>query len=367
MTHSVLFIPGDGIGPEVMAQARRVVERINETRGAGFALTEAQMGLDAWKATGLPLSDETIVAAKAADAVLFGAVGGDEEIPRKLRRERGLLRLRREMGLYANLRPVKAHDALLDSTSLKERVARGVDLMIVRELSSGVYFGEPRGIETLPNGKRRAVDTQLYTEEEIERVARDAFHLARTRRGMVASVAKSNVMETGRLWRDVVTALHAAEFPDVALRHVLSDNFAMQIIRDPRQFDVAVMDNLFGDLLSDASAMISGSLGMLPSASLGTADSNGRRPALYEPVHGSAPDIAGKGIANPIAAILSVAMMLRHSFAMEADAALIEKAVAEALEGGARTADLYVQGGVQPLTTAGMGDAILARMEALGA
>ncbi|MGE0715742.1 MAG: 3-isopropylmalate dehydrogenase [Alphaproteobacteria bacterium] len=364
MARNVLFIPGDGIGPEVMAEARKVVDWLNDACGAGIVLTEAQMGLGEWKATGLPLSDATIAAAKAADAVLFGATGGDEEIPRKLRRERGLLRLRREMGLYANLRPVTAHDALLDATSLKERVARGVDLVIVRELSSGVYFGEPRGIETLPNGKRRALDSQTYTEEEIERVARDAFLLARKRRGQVASVEKSNVMETGRLWRDVVTALHAAEFKDVALRHVLSDNFAMQIIREPRQFDVVVTDNLFGDLLSDASAMIAGSLGMLPSASLGTADATGRRPALYEPVHGSAPDIAGKGIANPIAAILSVAMMARHSFGMEMEATLIEAAVAGALANGARTADLYVQGGVQPLTTVGMGKAVLAQLAA---
>ena len=366
MARNVLFIPGDGIGPEVMAEARKVIDWLNARRGTGIQLTDAEMGLATWRKTGSPMSDETIAAAKAADAVLFGAVGGDEEIPRKLRRERGLLALRRAMGLYANLRPVKAYEALLDATSLKERVARGVDLVVLRELSSGVYFGEPRGTETLANGKRRAVDTQVYTEEEIERVARDAFLLARTRRGQVASVEKSNVMETGRLWRDVVTAMHAAEFPDVTLRHVLSDNFAMQIIRDPRQFDVVVTDNLFGDLLSDASAMIAGSLGMLPSASLGTADASGRRPALYEPVHGSAPDIAGKGIANPVAAILSVAMMLRHSFGLAADADLVENAVAAALGEGARTADLYVQGGVQPLTTVGMGKAILGKLEALG-
>lgn len=366
MARNVLFIPGDGIGPEVMAEARKVVEWLNAKRGTGIVLTDAEMGLATWKKTGTPMSDETIAAAKAADAVLFGAVGGDEEIPRKLRRERGLLALRRAMGLYANLRPVKAYDGLLDATSLKERVAKGVDLIVLRELSSGVYFGEPRGTETLPSGKRRAVDTQVYTEEEIERVARDAFLLARSRSGRLASVEKSNVMETGRLWRDVVTAMHA-EFPDVTLRHVLSDNFAMQLIREPRQFDVVVTDNLFGDLLSDASAMIAGSLGMLPSASLGAADANGRRPALYEPVHGSAPDIAGKGIANPIAAILSVAMMLRHSFGLAADAALVEKAVEAALDEGARTADLYIQGGVQPLTTLGMGKAILAKLDALAA
>ncbi|BBK32182.1 3-isopropylmalate dehydrogenase [Stella humosa] len=365
MTRNVLIIPGDGIGIEVMAEARRIVEWLNAHRGTAITLTEGEMGTEVWRRTGVPMSDETIEAAKSADAVLFGAVGGDEIIPRPIRRARGLLALRRAMGLYANLRPVKAYEALLDATSLKERVARGVDLVVLRELSSGVYFGEPRFTETLPSGKRRAVDTQVYTEEEIERIARDAFLLARTRRGQVASVEKSNVMETGRLWRDVVTALHAAEFQDVALRHVLSDNFAMQIIRDPRQFDVVVTDNLFGDLLSDASAMIAGSLGMLPSASLGTADASGRRPALYEPVHGSAPDIAGKGIANPIAAILSVAMMLRHSFGLTADAELVEKAVEAALDGGARTADLYVQGGIQPVTTAGMTKAIMEKLEAL--
>ena len=363
MARNVLFIPGDGIGPEVMAEARRVVEWLNARRSAGIVLTDAQMGLAAWKATGTPLNDETIAAAKASDAVLFGAVGGDEEIPRQLRRERGLLRLRTEMGLFANLRPVKAHDALLEASSLKERVVRGVDLVIVRELLGGVYFGQPRGTETLANGQRRAVDTQVYMEYEIVRVARAAFQLARKRRGMLASVEKSNVMETGRLWRDVVTKLHQDEFPEITFRSVLSDNFAMQLIRDPRQFDVVVTDNLFGDLLSDAAAMIAGSLGMLPSASLGAPEGGREPPGLFEPVHGSAPDIAGKGIANPIAAILSVAMMMRHSFGKDDDAALIERAVAAALDGGARTADLYFQGGAQPISTKAMGQAVLDQLD----
>ena len=347
----LLLLPGDGIGPEVTAQARRVAEAV----APDLSIAEALFGGCSFDAHGTPLTDEVLAAAKAARAVLMGAVGGPQwaGAPRDKRPEAGLLNLRAGMEVYANLRPALCFPALADASSLKRHLVEGLDLMIVRELTGGIYFGSPRFIEDLPGGGRRAVDTQVYTTAEIERVARVAFQLARGRRNLVHSAEKSNVMDSGLLWRQVVTDLHAREFPDVRLEHILADNAAMQIVRDPRQFDVLVTDNLFGDILSDAAAQLTGSLGMLPSAALGDAG----RPGLYEPIHGSAPDIAGQGLANPLASILSLEMAFRWSLGRPEAADRIQAAVVRALDGGARTRDL---GG--SLTTVQMGDAVLAAL-----
>jgi 3-isopropylmalate dehydrogenase len=306
--------------------------------------------------------------AMAADAVLLGAVGGPkwDDLPFEKKPERGLLRLRKDMALYANLRPAICFEALKDASSLKPEVVSGLDIMIVRELTGGVYFGTPRGIEELPDGTRRGVNTQVYTTPEIHRVARVAFELARKRGNKVCSVEKANVMEAGVLWRQEVQKLHDAEYKDVDLSHMYADNCAMQLVRNPKQFDVIVTDNLFGDMLSDEASMLTGSLGMLPSASLGDPDASGRRRALYEPVHGSAPDIAGKGIANPLACILSYAMMLRYSFDLADDATLVEQAVQNVLDAGKRTADIAAPGATA-LSTAQMGDAVLAELDRLAA
>lgn len=347
----LLLLPGDGIGPEVTAQARRVAEAV----APDLSIAEALFGGCSYDAHGTPLTDEVLAAAKAARAVLMGAVGGPQwaGAPRDRRPEAGLLNLRAGMEVYANLRPALCFPALADASSLKRHLVEGLDLMIVRELTGGIYFGSPRFIEDLPGGGKRAVDTQVYTTAEIERVARVAFQLARGRRNLVHSAEKSNVMDSGLLWRQVVTDLHAREFPDVRLEHILADNAAMQIVRDPRQFDVMVTDNLFGDILSDAAAQLTGSLGMLPSAALGDAG----RPGLYEPIHGSAPDIAGQGLANPLASILSLEMAFRWSLGRPEAADRILAAVVRALDDGARTRDL---GG--SLTTAQMGDAVLAAL-----
>jgi len=302
-----------------------------------------------------------------ADAVLLGAVGGPkwDSLPFEKKPERGLLRLRKDMGLFANLLPAIVFDALAEASSLKTELVRGLDIMILRELTGGVYFGEPRGIETLPDGSRRGVNTQVYTTAEIVRVARVGFELARKRGRKVCSVEKANVMESGVLWREEVQKLRDAEYTDVALSHMYADNCAMQLVRQPKQFDVIVTDNLFGDLLSDCAAMLTGSLGMLPSASLGAPDATGRRRALYEPVHGSAPDIAGKNLANPLATVLSLAMMLRYSFDQEEEAKLLESAVDRILASGKRTADIMTPGATQVSTT-GMGDALLAELDRQG-
>jgi len=347
----LLLLPGDGIGPEVTRQARRVAEAI----APDLAIAEAPFGGASFDALGAPLTDETLAAAKAAKAVLMGAVGGPrwKDAPRDKRPEAGLLGLRAGMGVFANLRPAICFQPLADASSLKRELVEGLDLMIVRELTGGVYFGQPRFIEDLPGGGRRGVDTQVYTTAEIERIARVAFELARGRRNKVTSAEKSNVMETGLLWRQVVTDLHAREYADVELEHILADNAAMQIVKNPKQFDVMVTDNLFGDILSDAAAQLTGSLGMLPSAALGAPGT----PGLYEPIHGSAPDIAGKGIANPLAAILSFEMALRWSLGRPELADRLFAAVNRALEGGARTPDL---GGT--LTTVAMADAVLAEL-----
>jgi len=360
----LLFLPGDGIGPEVMRQVERVIEWFEKRRIATFDVTEDLCGGAAYDKHGVPLTDATLRRAQESDAVLFGSVGGPQwdQLPFDLKPERGLLRLRKEMDLFANLRPAMVFDPLVGASTLKPEVVRGLDLLIIRELTGGVYFGEPRGITTLPDGTRRGIDTQVYTTREIVRVARVGFELARKRRNKVTSVEKANVMHTGVLWREEVQKLHDAEFRDVELSHMYADNCAMQLVRNPKQFDVIVTDNLFGDLLSDCAAMLTGSLGMLPSASLGAPDSSGRRKALYEPVHGSAPDIAGKDIANPLASLLSFAMMLRYSFDMPEEAGMVERAVKQALESGARTADI-LQPGMARVSTTAMGDTILRELE----
>jgi 3-isopropylmalate dehydrogenase len=360
----VAVVGGEGIGPEVTAQSHRILDWFAAKRGVPMVLRDAQYGLIPYLATGKVLPQDTVDAMDEADAILWGATGGPEtkQVPAAARKAGSLLSLRSKYDLYANLRPIVANPALAESAPLKAEVLRGVDFVIIRELTSGIYFGEPRGIETLADGQLRGFNTEQYTTNQIRRVARAAFELARTRRGKVCSVDKANVLETSVLWREEVIALHAAEFSDVELSHLYVDNAAMQIVRQPSQFDVMVTGNIFGDILSDCAAMASGSLGMLPSASLGPVDKFGRRKALYEPVHGSAPDIAGKGIANPLGSILSVAMMLRMTLDRPDDAALLEKAVDAALAVGARTADIAEPGATR-LSTQEMGDAVLNALE----
>jgi 3-isopropylmalate dehydrogenase len=361
---SLLILPGDGIGPEVMVEVRKVIDWYSAKRGLAFDVSEDLVGGAAYDAHGTPLTDETMEKAQSVDAVLLGAVGGPkyDVLDFSVKPERGLLRLRKEMDLYANLRPAQCFDALADFSSLKKDVVAGLDIMIIRELTSGIYFGEPRGIIQEGN-ERVGINTQRYTESEIDRVARSAFELARKRGNKVCSMEKANVMESGVLWREVVQKVHDEDYPDVELSHMYADAGAMQLCRWPKQFDVIVTDNLFGDLLSDAAAMLTGSLGMLPSASLGAPMANGRPKALYEPVHGSAPDIAGQGKANPIACILSFAMALRYSFDHGDEATRLEQAVENVLADGLRTADLLGEEGVQPVTTAEMGDAIVAALD----
>lgn len=355
-------MPGDGIGPEVMAEVERLIAWFNTHGKTRFETARELVGGTSYDVHGTPVTEAAMEKALAADAVLFGAVGGPKwaSVPYDKRPEAALLRLRKDLGLFANLRPAICFDALKASSTLKPEIVAGLDIMIVRELTGGVYFGEPRGITNLPNGERRAVDTQVYTTHEIQRIARVAFELARLRGNKVASAEKHNVMTSGLLWKEEVTKLHAAEYRDVELTHILADNCAMQLVRNPKQFDVIVTDNLFGDILSDEAAQLTGSIGMLPSASLGARDAaTGRQRALYEPIHGSAPDIAGQGKANPIAAILSFAMCLRYSFAMKAEADAIERAVAAVLDQGLRTGDI-MQPGMKLLGTNEMGSAILA-------
>jgi len=362
---SILILAGDGIGPEVMAEVRKIIGWFEVRRGIVFDVSDGLVGGCSYDAHGTPLTDETMARAQAVDCVLLGAVGGPayDKLDFSLKPERGLLRLRKEMDLFSNLRPAQCFDALADFSSLKKDVVAGLDIVIVRELTSGVYFGEPRGI-FMEGNERVGINTQRYTESEIARVARSAFDLARKRANKVCSMEKANVMESGVLWREVVQEIHDKEYPDVELSHMYADAGAMQLCRWPKQFDVIVTDNLFGDLLSDMAAMLTGSLGMLPSASLGLPMANGRPKALYEPVHGSAPDIAGTGKANPIACILSFAMALRYSFNMGDAATRVEKAVEKVLADGVRTADLLGPTGGTPVTTTQMGDAVVAALEA---
>ena len=367
--HSVLLLPGDGIGPEIVVQARRVLETLAEGGEIALSLETEAVGGAAWQQEGDPLPARVLAKARDADAILLGAVGApefDRAAPRDKRPEIALLRLRKELDLFANLRPARCFDTLAEASSLKAELVCGLDLVIVRELSSGVYFGEPRGEQLLPDGKKRWVDTQAYSEEEIGRIADVAFRLARERGGgrggVVHSADKANVMETGHAWRKVVSARHQSDFSDVGLQHILADNCAMQLVRAPKQFDVILTDNLFGDLLSDVAAMLTGSLGMLASASLGRKDEDGRQPAMYEPVHGSAPDLAGKGVANPLATILSVAMLLRLSCGRGDLAGRVEDAVERVLQNGLRTADIATAKDGKPVSTEAMGDAVIAEL-----
>jgi 3-isopropylmalate dehydrogenase len=363
-SYRVLLLPGDGIGPEVMAEVERLIAWV-DAQGLAKIETETDLvGGCAYDAHGEAISEDAMVRALEADAVMLGAVGGPkwDGVPYDQRPEAGLLRLRKDLELFANLRPAICYPALADASSLKRELVDGLDIMIVRELTGGVYFGEPKEIIDLGNGQKRAVDTQVYDTYEIERIAAVAFELARKRRNFVHSAEKRNVMKTGVLWNEVVTRVHKERYADVTLQHILADNCAMQLVRQPKQFDVIVTDNLFGDMLSDEAAMATGSLGMLPSASLGEADAHGKRRALYEPVHGSAPDIAGRGIANPIATIASFAMCLRYSFDLGDAADRIERAIAHVLDQGLRTADIS-QDGCKTVGTREMGDAILAALD----
>ena len=362
----LLVLPGDGIGPEVVREVGRIIAWLEKKRGLTFELTEDLVGGASLAEYGVPIRDEVIEKAWAADAVLFGSVGDPKwgHVSFDKRPEVAILKLRQELGLFANLRPAKVFDALVDSSTLKPDVVRGLDIMIVRETVGGIYFGDPRGIETLPDGSKRGINTEVYTTSEIQRVARVAFDLARKRDNRVCSVEKCNVMESGLLWKEVVTDVHAREFPDVELSHMLADNCAMQLVRNPRQFDVLVTGNLFGDILSDLASMLTGSLGMLPSATLGAEQADGRRPALYEPIHGSAPDIAGQGIANPIAQILSFAMLLRYSLNLQSEADMIEQAVSNVLASGLRTADIMAEG-MARVGTSVMGEAIVRELDKL--
>ncbi|WP_299343500.1 3-isopropylmalate dehydrogenase [uncultured Maritalea sp.] len=361
---NLLLLPGDGIGTEIMAEVEKLIAHLNAKGLADVAFDTGLVGGSAYDAHGVAISEEDMQKALSADAVIFGAVGGPkwDNVPYELRPEAGLLRLRKDLGLFANLRPAICYPALADGSSLKREIVEGLDILIVRELTGGVYFGEPKEIHDLGNGQKRAIDTQVYETYEIERIARVAFDMARTRDNRVSSSEKRNVMKSGVLWHEVVSALHESEYADVQLDHILADNCAMQLVRNPKQFDVIVTDNLFGDILSDAAAMLTGSLGMLPSASLGAPDAEtGKRKALYEPVHGSAPDIAGQGMANPIAMIASFAMALRYSFEMVELADKVEAAIAAVLDEGYRTGDI-MQDGCKKVSTAEMGDAIIAKL-----
>ncbi len=363
-TKKVLMLPGDGIGPEVMRQVQRVMDWMAKKRSVNFEITEGLIGGASIDAHKNPLTDETLADAMAADAVLLGAVGGPkwDDMPFDIKPERGLLKIRKEMGLFANLRPALVFDALVGASTLKEDVVKGLDIMILRELTGGIYFGQPRGIEER-DGVRHGFNTLVYSEPEVERIARVAFDMAMKRNKRLCSVDKANVLESTVLWREVVERV-AKDFPEVDLSHMYVDNASMQLVRNPKQFDVMVTTNMFGDILSDCAAMLTGSLGMLPSASLGAADANGARKALYEPVHGSAPDIAGQDIANPLATILSFAMMLRYSFDMGDDATLIEDAVQNVLKGGLRTADI-MQPGMAKVSTTVMGESLISELDKL--
>ncbi|OXT02270.1 3-isopropylmalate dehydrogenase [Notoacmeibacter marinus] len=367
MTKTLLLLPGDGIGPEAMAEVEKLIDVLNAEESAGFETDRGLVGGSAYDAHGAAISEEDMAKAMAADAVLFGAVGGPkwDDVPYDVRPEAGLLRLRKDMELFANLRPAICYPALASASSLRPEVVEGLDILIVRELTGGVYFGEPKEIVDLGNGQKRGIDTQVYDTFEIERIAGVAFELARTRGNKVCSMEKRNVMKSGVLWNEVVTATHKANYSDVELTHMLADAGGMQLVRWPKQFDVIVTDNLFGDMLSDVAAMLTGSLGMLPSASLGAPDpKTGKRKALYEPVHGSAPDIAGQGAANPIAMIASFAMCLRYSFEMVEQADRLERAIAAVLDSGIRTGDIMAEGARQ-VGTVEMGDAIIAQYREL--
>ena len=359
----ILVLPGDGIGNEVMSEVLKIIDWMAKTKSMSFDIFERLVGGTAYDKEGDSISDETMQLAMDSDAVLFGAVGGSkwDNVEREKRPEAALLRLRKDLDLFANLRPAVVLDALAEASSLKLDLVKGLDILIVRELTSGVYFGQPRGISKISDSESKAVDTQVYTTSEIDRVSRVAFDLAKLRKNKVTSAEKSNVMETGLFWKNTVTDLHKKEYSSVNLEHMLADNCAMQLVRNPKQFDVIVTTNMFGDILSDCASMLTGSLGMLPSASIGISE-EGNKKAMYEPVHGSAPDIAGKGIANPLAMILSVSMMLQYSFNNKTLSDLINKAVNSVLEKGFRTKDISNEG-ERVISTSEMGDKVLEELD----
>ena len=360
----ILLLPGDGIGPEVIAEVKKIIEWFNSNKSLDFEIDQDLVGGAAYDKHGTPITDEAFYKAQESAAVILGAVGGPkwDNIDFSKKPERALLKLRKELKLFANLRPAICFKQLVDASSLKPEFVSNLDILFVRELTGGIYFGEPRGIKPIDNGERKGINTHVYTTSEIERVARVAFDLARKRNNKVTSCEKSNVMEAGQLWKEEVQANHEKEYSDVELKHMLADNCAMQLVRNPKQFDVIVTDNLFGDMLSDEAAMLTGSLGLLPSASLGAKDKNGNMRSLYEPVHGSAPDIAGQGIANPIATILSFAMALRYSLDLDKEADSLEKAVQGVLDEGLRTKDI-ISKGMKEVSTSVMGDAIISKLQ----
>ena len=360
----LLLLPGDGIGPEVIGEVKKVITWLNKNRSLDFEIDEELVGGSSYDKHGTPITDEVFYKALESEAVILGAVGGPkwDNLEFSKKPERALLKLRKELKLFANLRPAICFKQLVDASSLKPELVSDLDIMFVRELTGGIYFGEPRGIKPIDNGERKGINTHIYTTSEIERVARVAFDLARKRSNKVTSCEKSNVMEAGQLWKEEVQSIHEKEYKDVELSHMLADNCAMQLVRNPKQFDVIVTDNLFGDMLSDEAAMLTGSLGLLPSASLGAKDKNGNMRSLYEPVHGSAPDIAGKKMANPIATILSFGMALRYSLNLDKEADNLEKAVQSVLDEGLRTKDILSKG-KKEVSTSEMGDAIISKLQ----
>ena len=360
----ILLLPGDGIGPEVISELKKVIKYLNSKRSLDFEIDEDLAGGSSYDKHGTPITDEVFYKALESEVVMLGAVGGPkwDNLEFSKKPERALLKLRKELKLFANLRPAICFKQLVDASTLKPEIVSGLDIMIVRELTGGIYFGEPRGIKPIDNGERKGINTHSYTSNEIIRVARVAFDLAKKRSNKVTSCEKSNVMEAGQLWKEEVQALHDKEFKEVELKHMLADNCSMQLLRNPKQFDVIVTDNLFGDMLSDQASMLTGSLGLLPSASLGSKNKDGEMRAMYEPIHGSAPDIAGKGLANPIATILSFAMALRYSLDLDKEADDLEKAVQEVLNDGLRTKDI-VSKGTKEVTTSQMGDALISKLQ----
>ena len=359
----ILLLPGDGVGPEVVGETKKIINWFNKKKSLDFKIDQDLIGGASIDKHGMPITDEVFYKALESDAVILGACGGPQydKLEFSKKPERGLLKLRKELKLFANLRPAICFKQLVDASSLKPEIVSGLDILIVRELIGGIYFGEPRGIEPIENGERKGINTHSYTTKEIQRVARVAFELATKRKNKVTSCEKSNVMESGVLWREEVQALRDKEYKKIELNHMLADNCAMQLLRNPKQFDVIVTDNLFGDMLSDEAAMLTGSLGLLPSASLGERDKNGRIRSLYEPVHGSAPDIAGKNISNPIATILSFSMALKYSLDLEKEAVLLDEAVQKALDKGLRTKDI-MSPGKKEISTSDMGDAIISNL-----
>ena len=359
-----LLLPGDGIGPEVVGEVKKIIEWLNKYKSLDFEIDEDLAGGASYDKHGIPITDEVFYKALECEVVILGAVGGPkwDDVEFSKKPERALLKLRKELKLFANLRPAICFKQLVDASTLKPEIVSGLDIMIVRELTGGIYFGEPRGIKPIDNGERKGINTHIYTTSEIQRVARVAFDLAKKRKNKVTSCEKSNVMEAGLLWKEEVQELHDKEFKDVELNHMLADNCAMQLLRNPKQFDVIVTDNLFGDMLSDQASMLTGSLGLLPSASLGSKNKDGKIRAMYEPIHGSAPDIAGQGVANPIASILSFAMALRYSLDLDKEADALEKAVQDVLDEGLRTKDILSKG-MKQVSTSEMGNAIISKLQ----